>query len=71
MRNTVALVKEKTSDLLLLRMEIKAIRDRVVQDLDAALAKVDAAIPEQETPRQSDMRRWDRARWRQFRETGR
>lgn len=37
-----------TSDLLLLRMEIKAIRDRVVLDLDAALAKIDQALPEEE-----------------------
>lgn len=37
-----------TSDLLLLRMEIKAIRDRVVLDLDAALSKIDAALPEEQ-----------------------
>jgi hypothetical protein len=41
-------VPNPTSDLLLLRMEIKAIRDRVVLDLDAALAKIDAALPEEE-----------------------
>jgi hypothetical protein len=34
-----------TNNLLLLRMEIKAIRDRVVQDLDAALSKIDKALP--------------------------
>lgn len=37
--------------LALLRMEIKAIRDRVVLDLDAALARIDAALPPVDTER--------------------
>ncbi|MCU0589887.1 MAG: hypothetical protein MUC33_01215 [Desulfobacterales bacterium] len=45
-------------ELLMLRMEIKAIRDRVVMDLDAALAKIDAALPpvdpERYKPRTTD-----------------
>ena len=45
----MSIAKENdSSDLLLLRQEIKAIRDRVVMDLDAALAKVDAALHEEE-----------------------
>lgn len=36
---------ENDTELLMLRMEIKAIRDRVMLDLDAALAKIDAALP--------------------------
>jgi hypothetical protein len=41
---------ESTSGLLLLRMEIKATLDRVVQDLGAILAKVDAALPADQEP---------------------
>jgi hypothetical protein len=35
----------QTDGLAMLRMEIKAIRDRVMLDLDAALARIDAALP--------------------------
>lgn len=50
MRNNVNtsinVVKTTEADsLALLRMEIKAIRDRVMLDLDAAIAKIDAALP--------------------------
>ena len=37
-----------TNDLLMLRLELRAIRDRVMLDLDAALAKIDQALPEEE-----------------------
>jgi hypothetical protein len=37
--------------LAMIRMEIKAIRDRVMLDLDAALARIDAALPPAETER--------------------
>jgi hypothetical protein len=71
-RNTALKTKFNESYLLMLRMELKAIRDRAMADFDAALAKVDAALPApDDSARQRDMRTWDRARWRQFRETGR
>ena len=61
-----------TSSLLMLRMELIAVRDRVMADFDAALAKVDAAIPEEElAPRSASMRNWKPARWREFLDTGR
>jgi hypothetical protein len=56
----------------MLRMELIAVRDRVMADFDAALAKVDAAIPEEElAPRSASMRNWKPARWREFLDTGR
>ncbi len=61
-----------TSSLLMLRMELKAIRDRALADFDAAIAKVDAAIPDEElAPRSVSMRNWTPARWREFLDTGR
>lgn len=64
--------KIPVQDLLMLRMELKAIRDRTMADLDAALAKVDAAIPEEEiSPRSAAMRKWTPARWREYLDTGR
>lgn len=35
--------------LAMLRMEIKAIRDRVVLDLDAAVARIDSVLPPVDT----------------------
>ena len=59
------------NDLLLLRMEIKAIRDRVVADLDAALAKIEHALPEPEQAESTRaMKLWTPARWREFLESG-
>ena len=61
-----------TGSLLMLRMELKAIRDRAMADFDAAIAKVDAAIPEEEqSPRSASMRNWKPARWREFLDNGR
>ena len=40
-----------TDGLALLRMEIKEIRDRVMLDLDAALARIDAVLPVEDTDR--------------------
>lgn len=45
MGKTEPQIKDKDAGLLMLRMEIKAIRDRVLLDLDAALAKIDAVLP--------------------------
>jgi hypothetical protein len=60
-----------TNDLLLLRMELRAIRDRVVADLDAALAKIDSALPEPaQSPAANSMKLWNSARWSEFLETG-
>ena len=36
---------DTSAELLMLRMEIKAIRDRVLLDMDAALARIDQALP--------------------------
>ena len=56
----------------MLRMELKAIRDRAMADFDAAIAKVDAAIPEKELSQRSVSRsKWTSARWREFLDTGR
>jgi hypothetical protein len=60
------------AELLMLHMEVRAIRDRVVADLDAALAKIERALPPRDdSARNREMSKWDRARWRHFRETGR
>jgi hypothetical protein len=70
--NTAPKTKFNENHLLMLRMELKAIRDRAMAEFDAALAKVDAAIPEEElSPRSSSMRKWTSARWREFLDTGR
>jgi hypothetical protein len=67
-----ALKTNGTGSLLMLRMELKAIRDRALADFDAAIAKVDAAIPEEDlAPRSAYMRKWTPARWREFLDTGR
>lgn len=63
---------ETTPHLLMLRMELKAIRDRAMADFDAAISSLDAAIPEEELPlRSASMRKWTQARWREFLDTGR
>jgi hypothetical protein len=65
--------KEKapsTPELLLLRMEISACRDRMVQDLAGILGRIDAAIPEEDAPRRAGMRTWNSKRWREFLDTG-
>lgn len=55
-----------TSDLLALRMEIKAARD----NMDALLARVDAMLPEgAEGPTAAQMRSWGRVQWREFMES--
>lgn len=54
------------NDLLMLRMELQAMRDRLVADLDAALAKVDRALPPPENDRTREMARWSPAQWRDF-----
>ncbi len=60
-----------TNDLLMLRIELRAIRDRVMADLDAALAKIDHALPASEdSVAQSGMKSWDKTRWREYLETG-
>jgi hypothetical protein len=70
--NTALQTKFNESYLLMLRMELRAIRDRAMADFDAAIARVDAAIPEEElAPRSAAMRKWTPARWREFLETGR
>jgi hypothetical protein len=70
--NTALKPKVNENHLIMLRMELKAIRDRAMADFDAALAKVDAAIPEEEiAPRSAAMRKWTPARWREFLDTGR
>lgn len=72
MGNTEPKSKSNENHLLMLRMELKAIRDRAMADFDAAIARVDAAIPEEElTPRSASMRKWTPARWREFLDTGR
>lgn len=72
MGNTALKPKLNENHLLMLRMELKAIRDRAMADFDAALAKVDAAIPYEDlSPRSVSMRKWTPARWREFLDTGR
>ena len=72
MGNTEPKSKSNENQLLMLRMELKAIRDRAMADFDAAIARVDAAIPEEElTHRSASMREWTPARWREFLDTGR
>ena len=64
--------KPTDNDLLLLHMEVRAIRDRVVADLDAALAKIERALPPAEdSGRIREMQTWGRAQWREFMEAGR
>lgn len=57
----------RQNDLIMLRMEIRAIRERVVADLDAVLAKVDRALPTPpDTDRTREMAGWGRVEWREF-----
>jgi hypothetical protein len=56
----------RQNDLLMLRMELQAMRDRLVADLDAALAKVDRALPPPETDRTREMAGWGKVEWREF-----
>jgi hypothetical protein len=57
----------RQNDILMLAMELRAIRDRVVADLDAALAKVERALPPPaETDRTREMAGWGRVEWREF-----
>jgi hypothetical protein len=56
-------------DLRLLRMELSAIRDRVVGDLDAAIAKIDSVLPADESYTAARMRTWGRDEWREFMES--
>ena len=64
--------KSTESELLMLAIELRAIRDRVVGDLDAALAKVERSLPPPaDTAQIREMRSWTTARWRQFYQEGR
>lgn len=72
MGKTALKTNANENSLLMLRMELKAIRDRAMADFDAALARVDAAIPEEDlSPSRAAMRKWTPARWREFLDTGR
>jgi len=57
----------RQNDLIMLRMEIRAIRERVVADLDAVIAKVDRALPPPpDTDRTREMAGWGRVEWTEF-----
>jgi len=55
------------NDLIMLAIELRAIRDRTQADLNAALAKIERVLPAPlETDRTREMAGWGRVEWREF-----